>query len=387
MKKNLVVLFGGKSTEHDISILTACQIMSAVDKEKYNLIPVYIDNFGKWFTGSQLTDVKFYTNFNEKKLKRAVFLPDNNFLWVQSLGGYKKHLKIDCAIVACHGKNGEDGTVQGLLELSSVPYSSSGVLGSALGIDKIAMKQIFKSENISVCDFVTLSKHNYKKDAKEILKHLTLPVIVKPNTLGSSIGISIAKTEEELFEAIDLAFMFDNNILIEQLVQNLKEINISVMGDGEDCVCSVTEEPQNKGEFLSFANKYLSEVSSKKPQKQSGMQNLSRTMPANISKDKIAQIEKLAKQVFVLLRSKGVVRIDFLMDTNSEQIFVNEINTIPGSFAFYLWEKSGLSFDKLVDRLVEIAENSTNRQNKLTTSFVSSVLNGSCGAKSPKTNN
>ena len=214
-------------------------------------------------------------------------------------------------------------------------------------------------------------------------KKIKLPVIVKPNTLGSSIGISVAKTTEQLTEAIELAFVFDNNILIEELVQNLKEINISVMGDGQNCICSVTEQPQNKGEFLSFSNKYLDNTSSKTEQIQKGMQNLSRIIPANISTTQIEQVEVLAKKVFAILRAKGVVRIDFLMDTKTEEIFVNEINTIPGSFAFYLWEKSGISFDKLVDMLVEIAESSMREQNKLTTKFTSSVLKSS-GAKSPK---
>lgn len=374
--KNLVVIFGGKSTEHDISILTACQVMSAIDSKKYNINPIYIDNKGEWYGGDELKNVTFYKKFNTKKLKSVAILPCSDFLWQKGLGGYKKLCKIDCAIVSCHGKNGEDGTVQGLLELANIPYTSSGVLGSCVGLDKIAMKKLFSSENLPICPFIAVNKSQFKS-VEDLLLQIDLPVIVKPSRLGSSIGISVAKTIDELKEAVDLAFMFDENIIVEKLVENLKEINISVLGDGVNAVCSVTEEPQNRGEFLSFSSKYLSGAKNEN----NGMQNISRIMPANIDNQTIRNIENLAKKIFALLDCKGVVRIDFMQNTQTNELFVNEINTIPGSFAFYLWEKTGLSFEKLIDRLIEIAINSNQSQNKLTSSFSSCVLSNNGGVK------
>lgn len=391
MKKNIVVIFGGKSTEHDISILTACQVIKALNEQKYNIVPVYINNKGKWFCGDILKEVSFYQNFNKKKVKEVAILPHDNFLYKKSFKKFKKYLKIDCAIICCHGKNGEDGTVQGLLQLAGVPYTSSGVLGSSVGLDKMAMKQMFVANKIPVCEFVSISKKQFALGGLDaVLKQISLPVIVKPNTLGSSIGISVAKTDEELQTALDLAFLFDEYVVIEKLVQDLKEVNISVLGYGENCVCSVTEQPNNNDEFLTFKDKYMSGAKQNTGDKLSknqngtklnGMQNLSRLVPADISEKDTKKIEKLAQQVFALLKCKGVVRIDFMIDNQTGKIYVNEINTIPGSFAFYLWEKSGVKFDILLDKLIEIAQNEFLNQNLLTTTFNTSVLKSGANKK------
>ncbi len=386
-----MIIFGGKSTEHDISILTALQVMSAVNKEKYNLFPIYITNDGKWFFGDNLLDTKFYLNFDKKTLKEVSILPNSKYLFVKKFNKYKQFAKIDCAIISCHGKNGEDGTIQGLLELGGIPYSSSGVDGSAIGLDKSLMKQIFAYNKIPITKFIEVTKKEFETEKDIFLKILSkvdLPVVVKPNRLGSSIGISICKTQEELFEAMHLAFMFDEKVLVEKLVENLKEVNISVLGDSENAILSVTEEVQNKG-FLSFDKKYLSSSPSKikNDKKQNdienknlfgsknGMQNMDRIIPANLTKTEQKQIEELSKKIFKCLNSKGVVRIDFMIDTKSRKVYANEINTIPGSFAFYLWEKSGIKFPDLIDKLVDIAEKHQKKSDSLTTTFTSSVLN------------
>lgn len=384
MKKNLLVVFGGRSTEHDISVLSAIQLMSAVDKNKYNLYPVYIDNDGKWFYGDALLDTKFYKDFNKNKVTEVAILPSYNYLFKKSVFGFRKLAKIDVAIISCHGKNGEDGTVQGLLELAQIPYQSSGVLGSSIGLDKFFMKQIFLQNKIPIAKFLHLTKVEFEKidDENSIfynnVEKLGYPVIVKPNTLGSSIGVSLCKNKEELFDALTLAFEFDNLVLVEKCIQNLIEVNISVLGDSENFILSSTEEVLNKG-FLSFSKKYLSQKSTKTETKtagsKSGMQNMDRIIPARLTKTQARQIDNLAKKIFLCLNAKGVIRIDFMIDCDTQKVYANEINTIPGSFAFYLWQKNGINFTNLVDRLVQIAEYDFKQKSKLMSTFSSNVLN------------
>ena len=399
--KNLVVIFGGKSTEHDISILTAQQVLSAVDKTKYNVIPIYITHNGKWLSGEKLFEIDTYKDFCERGLFEVSILPNSQYLHIKRFHKFKAYKKIDCAIISCHGKNGEDGTIQGLLELAQIPYTSSGVLGSSLGLDKIAMKKIFAYNKIPITKFVVVTKKQFEKQDFEQIKKIELPAIVKPNSLGSSIGISVCKNYDELVDGLNLAFMFDDKAIVERLVENLKEVNISVLGDRENSIVSITEEVINKGEFLTFDKKYLtghakqkvekntknSEIIKEKQQKnanfqqksnigtKNGMQNLDRIMPANITKLQKEKIETLAKRIFNVTNSKGVVRIDFMINSKTGKIYANEINTIPGSFAFYLWERSGIKFDALLDKLVDIAINHKSEKDKLLSNFVSSVLN------------
>lgn len=451
MKKNILVIFGGKSTEHDISILTGCQVANALNKNYYNILPLYITKQGKWHCDNRLLDINFCAHFNPKFAREVTVLPSDNWLYKRTCLGYKKMAKIHCAIVCCHGKNGEDGSVQGLLELAGIPYTSSGILGSCVGLDKIAMKHMFKANKVPICKYFALQKSEFEQGGVDwVLKNIKLPVIVKPNTLGSSIGISVVSNHSQLEDALNTAFLFDDKVVIEALVQNLQEVNISVLGDGANCVCSTTEQPTNASEFLTFADKYLrssknapkvannfasngpgkstnehmsmrcgenkstqalqcseNEVTNKKMLQcgenknvdtnalqcgkcenidhnknvetgcklnQNGMQSASRIMPANITKQQDKKIRHLAQKVFALLDCKGVVRIDFLIDKTTQNVYVNEINTIPGSFAFYLWEQSGIRFDVLLDKLILIATNHHKKQSLYTTNFATSVL-------------
>lgn len=439
MKKNILIIFGSRSTEHDISILTALQVISAIDKTKYDATPVYISQKGKWFVGESLLDSSFYTNINYKKLKEVAILPSDNYLYIKKFNKYKSYKRVDCAIISCHGKNGEDGTIQGLLELSQIPYQSSGVDGSSIGLDKALMKQIFAYNKIPITKYIELTKQEFENDKsilKKVQSKVNLPVVVKPNRLGSSIGISVCKTESELLEALKLAFIFDNKVLVEECIENLKEVNISVLGNKNEAMFSITEEVKNKSGMLSFDEKYLSN-SGKKSQKiivkknehknknlcnnasflvkngkiienfdkncsnnelfytnrndeneatttqnadvgsKNGMQNMDRIIPANITKKQLNQIQKLSLKIFKCLNSKGVVRIDFMIDTKTQKVYANEINTIPGSFSFYLWEKSGMGFAGLVDKLIDIAEKEKQANEKITSTFVSSVLSSS----------
>ena len=373
--KNIVVIFGSRSTEHDISVLTAMQVISAMDKKKYNVVPIYISSTGKWFAGSALLDTKFYTKPNYKKLNEVVILPCNNYLYIKKFGKYRKHIKIDLAIISCHGKNGEDGTVQGLLELAQIPYTSGGVFACSAGLDKQKMKELFLANKIPVCEYQVISRADFESKSISFDK-INFPVIVKPNSLGSSIGISVCKNKDELLEALKLVFCFDDVALVEKYIKNLKEVNISVLGDNNNMTCSITEQPVSNG-VLSFEKKYFAENSKTANRgTKNGMQSMGRIIPADITKGQEKTINNLAKKIFAITRSKGVVRIDFMIDVDTQKVYANEINTIPGSFAFYLWEKSGISFAELIDRLIDIAENSKNEDDKLTTTFMSSVLSG-----------
>ena len=373
MKKNIAVIFGGESTEHDISILTAIQVMNALDKQKYNLLPIYISSDGNWFFGNKLTDIKFYKNFSQKKVQQVAILPCDNHMFVKKFGRYKKACKIDCAILSCHGKNGEDGTLQGLLELAHIPYTSGGVFASSVGLNKQKMKELFIANKIPICDYQVMTKTEFENNQIYVQK-IDFPVVVKPNSLGSSIGISVCKDAEQLTDALKLAFCFDNVVLIEKCIQNLKEVNISVLGTVENHICSETEQPVSKG-LLSFEKKYLAGRTKKMPSgTKNGMQNADRIIPADITKKQKKTIENLAIKIFKATNSKGVVRIDFLIDEISGKVYANEINTIPGSFAFYLWQKSSITFDKLIDKLIEIALMEHRHKQTLTNKFSSSVL-------------
>lgn len=375
--KNIVVIFGGKSTEHDISIISAFQVMQNLNRKKYNIIPVYISKNSKWFYGKKLFSLNSFKNFSTKGLSEVSILPNSNFLFKKSIAGYIKFKKIDVVIPVLHGMNGEDGTIQGLLELSNIPYSSCGVLSSSIGMDKVVMKKFFESIDIPICEYQTILKYELP-DFKESDLLIDFPIIIKPANLGSSIGISMCNNFNELLEGLKVAFSFDNKVVIEKAIVNLKEINISVVGYKNQIEVSVTEEPKSWHEFLNFEDKYISNAtknSSKSGATSSkGMATNKRIIPARISKKNIQLIENYSRRIFKKLDCKGVIRIDFMYDKLYKKLYCNEINTIPGSFAFYLWQENGVSFTHLLDKLVEIAIKSNEDKKFLCYDFESKVL-------------
>ncbi len=374
MKKNLAVTFGGRTVEHDISIITANQLMSNADKDKYNIIPIYIDRDGKWYTGEKLLDMTVFKRFdpNSKGVTR-VFL---SCAADATLYEYGKKLKpicrIDVVIPAMHGLHGEDGTIQGLFELSDIPYSSAGVTGSAVGMDKILMKAAFKGFGFPVLDSLFFERDAFFADSdavcEEIEKKLGFPVFIKPANLGSSIGINRADNCDALKYALEVAAKYDRRMIVEKAVTDIKEVNCSVMGTPTDAVTGVIEEPVTASRFLGFEEKYLSGGKSK------GMKSLGRKIPADISEEMAERVRKLSLDVFSALDLKGVVRIDYIIDKSTDSLYVNEVNTIPGSFAFYLWEPAGVSFTALVDRLVAIAEQQMREKKKSEFAYDSNVL-------------
>jgi len=353
--ENVVVIFGGKTCEHDISIISSVQMMSNI-KDK-NVIPIYIAKDTHWYTGKELLDIHFYKKRDLSKLKQVSILPNDNFLYSHKNGKLKRMTKIDFAFVVMHGLNGEDGTVQGLLELADIPYSSSGVLSCAVGMDKEIMKKVLKANNLPIVDYLAFNNIEYTQNVDDVLEQilngLEPSYIVKPANLGSSIGISCCKTREELTDALELAFSYDDKVVVEKKVENLLEVNISVMGDDKNIEVSQTEEPLSWKEFLTFDEKYLSK--SGKTGSKNSMSNMKRIIPAKLKEKEIAEIETLAKKTFKALNCFGLIRIDFLYDKDDKKIFINEINTIPGSNAFYLWDKT-YSYAQLIDKMEDIGK-------------------------------
>ena len=396
MKISVAVLFGGKSVEHEISVISAVQAMGYLNKEKYDLVPVYITKAGKMYTGEKLTQIE---NFKDTKalLKdcrqvvmtnldgRCVLLP------YPMKFGYKKHIKtIDVAMPIVHGTNVEDGALQGFLKTLDVPYTGCDVLSSAVGMDKHVMKLVFEAAGIPVLPCKCFLKSDYYADEAALVasveESFSYPVIVKPVNLGSSVGITKAKNREELVEALDLAFRFASKVLVERAITALREINCSVLGDIYEAEASECEEPLNATDILSYEDKYMS---GGKGSKGSGMASLARKIPADLTPEMREQIRTMAVRGFQALGGNGVSRIDFMIDTAENKVYLNEINTIPGSLSFYLWKPVGVEYPQLLDKMISLALKRQREEGEITYSFDSSVLEGcsfggSKGAKGSK---
>ncbi len=383
---NIAVFFGGKTAEHDVSIVTAQQLIQNMDREKYNPIPVYITRDGDWLTGPKLNSIEAFKVFDKNSTDICrVYIPANTKVKQlyrfnpEKKGLFKKenavYAKIDAAILAMHGLNGEDGTLQGLLELADIPYTSCGVLGSSAGMDKILMKAAYIGAGFPVLPYTYFGRDAWKNDRQAIIKQceekLEYPMFVKPSNLGSSIGISKAHNREELVAAIDLAAEYDRRILVEKGLDKPKEINCSGLGFGEDVKASVCEMPHNSDEFLTFSDKYLNGGKN-----QAGMEALSRRIPAPIPDEMTARIQKMTVDIFKLMDCKGVVRIDYICDNELKELYVNEINTIPGSFSFYLWEPMGIDYKSLIDKLIEYAQRALEEKKKNNFAFDSEIIAG-----------
>lgn len=363
MKTNVAVFFGGRSVEHEISVLSALQAINAMDPMKYEIVPIYITKQGKWLTGPALLDIKNYKDLKslEQKATEVYMRPvygDYNLYEAKQGGLFSKGPKIikeiHVALPILHGTNGEDGIFEGVLETIGIPFAGCNTLSSANGMDKITMKMILKEEGIPVVDYVWFTDKQWSADKNSILSKvedkLGFPVIVKPANLGSSVGISKAADREELVKAIDNAEKFSRRIIVEHMIEKLKEINCSVLGDADEHQSSVCEEPIKSGDFLSYEDKYMGGSKSAK-----GMQASDKRIPAQIPEETSDRIRKIAADTFRVLSCHGVSRVDVMIDEADGNIYVNEINTIPGSLSFYLWEASGIKFPELMDRLVQLA--------------------------------
>lgn len=385
---NTIVFFGGKSAEHDISIITGLQVLENIDKSLYNVIPIYINRNGTMLYGKDLNIIDTFKNFDEKKYKKVVFLPNDYNLYIKTTFGLKKIFDVDAAIICCHGLNGEDGTLQGLLELSNIPYTSSGVLASSVSMDKIIMKRLFESLCLPVAKWqylnvyeIEMNKLSLKAEIEDRVGKLNFPLIIKPANLGSSIGINVCNNLKEVINAVNIAKEYDSRILIEEAVKPLKEINCSCFGDGTNVIASVLEEPVSYKEFLTFDEKYIKKGKSSLKEKvviiddttEKKQKSIQRKIPADLNKEDTLKIQEFSKKIFREFCCKGVVRIDYLINEKTNEIYVNEINSIPGSMAFYLWEDM-YTFSELIDKMVFVALKEFKEKNRKKYCYNSEVL-------------
>ncbi|WP_257350871.1 D-alanine--D-alanine ligase family protein [Pseudalkalibacillus decolorationis] len=366
MKIKVGVFFGGVSVEHEVSVISALQAINAMDRDQYEPIPIYISKNKNWYTGEALFEIDNYKNMNEllKQCQRVIITTDENgrpVIQKHTTGMFGKKLisEIDVAFPVIHGTYGEDGVLQGFLELHGIPYVGCDVFSSAVGMDKVMMKQILRDSGVPILDYVWFYSSGWLNRQDELVakveQELRYPVIVKPANLGSSVGISKATDRAELEEAVELAMGFATKLVVEKMVVNLKEVNCSVVGDYEEAESSVCEEVLSSTDILTYQDKYQSGGGSKDGGGSKGMESTNRKIPAELSDDVTAQVQGLAKDTFQILGCAGVSRIDFLIDNTTDSVYVNEINTIPGSLSFYLWEPTGKSFTQLTTDLVQIA--------------------------------
>lgn len=384
MKIKVAVLFGGKSVEHEVSIISALQAISNMDTNKYQIIPIYITKSNDFYYGQDLGDIKQYKDLKKllNKSTQITFVNKNNKHYIAktkgSLFGNTLIEDFDVAFPITHGTNVEDGALQGYLTTLSIPFVGCNVLSSAIGMDKYVMKVLLKHAGFPVLDCLRFISQDYQEPAKmikQIEKTFKYPLIVKPVNLGSSVGISKAKNKEELENSLDLAFKFANTVLVEPAVVNLREINCSVLGDRDEAKASVCEEPVMSKEILSYSDKYMNDGKGAS-KKSSGMASLKRKIPADIDKKTEEKIKDIAIRAFQYLDCAGVGRIDFLMDSKTGEIWFNEINTIPGSLSFYLWEPAGLKYKDMLDKLIKLAIKRDRNEEAIMYSFDTNILAG-----------
>lgn len=397
MKIRVGVLYGGKTTEHEVSIITAVQAMGFLDTEKYEVIPMYLTKENEMYTGEPLKEMDVYKEpeLLKRYCKNVVCYNKNGVLLLQNKNGiFKRTIKeVDIVIPAVHGYNMEDGNIQGMLEVFGIPYTGSDIYGCTVGQDKVFQKQILEAENVPVTKYTWFYDNEYFEDEKQILsnvKKLGYPVIVKPARQGSSIGIKIAKDEESLKEAIEDAIKYDDKILVEEVIDNMMELNCSVLGSNSYMDTSAIEQVMGKDEFLSFNDKYIGSGSKKGAKKMGaskGMVSTDRIIPADIPEKLVSEIKETSKKAFRALSASGVVRIDYLYDKKSKKYYVNELNTIPGCLSFYLWMPVKKDYPELLDDMINIAVKRYKKKLKKTTIFESNILstfNGSKGSKGLK---
>lgn len=375
-------MFGGRSVEHEVSIISGIQAIMNMDTEKYEIIPVYLTKNNDMYTGKDIGNIDSYRNIKGllEHSQRVVLLREEDGV---SLVDYplkkfgKNHQeKIDMVFPIVHGTNVEDGALQGFLKTVGVPFVGCDVTASAVGMDKYVTKAILKDQNIPVLDCLCFTTGDYAEMdemTEKIEKRIGYPVIIKPVNLGSSVGITVAKDREELERAIDDAFSYSRKILVEHAITRLREINCAVLGDENEAIASECEEPMHSEDILSYEDKYLSNGSKSGASK--GMASVSRKIPADLTEEQREEIRDIAVRAFKKLGCHGVARIDFMIDEENGKLYFNEINTIPGSLAFYLWEPVGIKYPELLDRMIQLSLKRVREESGIAYSFDSNILN------------
>ena len=392
MKTRVAMMFGGKSVEHEVSVITGIQAILSMNTDRYEVIPVYLTKNNDMYIGEDIGKIEAYKDIPGllKRSQRVIMVREGERVLLkpfpQKVFGGKKPVEIDIAFPCVHGTNVEDGAFQGYLKTVGIPFVGCDVTASAVGMDKFIMKQILKEYDIPLLDGALYLLSDYAKMEElldKIEKRFGYPVIVKPVNLGSSVGISVAKDREELTKSLDDAFRYATKVLVEHAITNLREINCAVLGDENEAEASEIEEPMHTKEILSYEDKY---VSNTKGSGQKGMASVARKIPADVPAEKREEIRNLAVKAFQALGCNGVARIDFMIDEDNGALYFNEINTIPGSLAFYLWEPIGVPYKELLDRMIKLAQKRSRTEQAITFTFDTNILNtasfgGSKGVK------
>lgn len=395
------VFFGGPSVEHEVSVISAMQAIQSLSVVKYEVIPVYVDKSGAFFTGEHLKNLESFRDLSKAKEAALQVILQKTGNEVQLVLAKQKRFSssvvavLDVALPVFHGTGGEDGVMQAHFERLGLPYAGPNVTSSAIGMDKWTSKALFRMHGIPCLPGIKLIRSAYYADpeaaAQQIQQEIGFPVIIKPYNLGSSVGIHKCRDRASLLDGLEDAFLYSNAVIAERAVPHLREINCAVLGDDDSARASVCEEPLNATDILTYADKYQSGGKTKTGSKASsggskGMQSLSRVIPAPISPELTAKVQQIAVNAFHAIGACGCSRIDFLLDGETQELFVNEINTIPGSLAFYLWEASGLDFAGLLDEMISLALKRRREQQHLHTSFETNLLQNARigGAKTGK---
>lgn len=385
------VIFGGESVEHEVSIITAVQAMNYIDKRKYEVVPIYIDKKRNWYTGELLKDMSTYKDIdNIKNYAKEITLTrkDDEFILQKKRGLFKGTLNtIDVAFPIVHGKGVEDGSLSGYLETIGIPYVGPSMLGASVGQDKVVQKQVMAASNVPVVDYTWFYDQEYLENEDDILsqiKKLGYPVIVKPARLGSSVGITVAKNEKEVKNAIEEAIKYDEKIVVEAMVKDLLELDCAVLGYNNQVECSLIGEMMTKNDFLTFEDKYIGNGGKKGAKSNNKINTSGFRIPANIDKEIEDKIYDAAKKAYRCLNLSGVTRFDFLVNKETKEVFVNEPNTIPGCLAFFFFTPKGKKYPKLLDELITGAIKEYKNSKKKVTSFESNVLSTYDGSKGAK---
>ena len=393
MRIKLGVIFGGETVEHEVSVISAVQAMENINEDKYEIVPIYITKDRVWYTGNMLRDITIYRDMDllKRYAKEVVlFKKDGEFVLQSVKGMFKKVVNtLDVVLPIVHGQNVEDGSLAGYFDTLGIPYAGPGILGAAMGQDKVVMKEVMKANDLPVVPYTWFYDVEYNSKKDEILakiKKLGYPVIVKPARLGSSVGIKVVKDANEIEEAINDAIDYDSKIVVEKVIDNLVEVNCSVLGNYEFVEASVLEEVTSSKDFLTYQEKYMGGGKGKLGSKTSskGMASAKRKIPAPIGDKLTEEVQNLAKETFRVLNLSGVCRIDFLIDNKSKKVYMNEPNTIPGSLSFYLWTETNKSYTELLDEIVTLAIRNYKNRVKKTHSFDTNILSNYNGVKGMK---
>lgn len=388
MKTKVAMMFGGKTVEHEVSVISGIQAIMAMDTDKYEVIPVYLTKDNDMYTGSDIGDISAYRDIPAllKRSQRVILVNEGGRAqlvpYPPKMFG-PRPVQIDIAFPVVHGTNVEDGALQGFLKTTGVPFVGPDVTSSAISMDKYITKAVLKEAGVPVLDAEVYTLADYAEmdslidDAERVVGY---PLIVKPVNLGSSVGIGVAKNREELIQALDDAFMYATRVLVEHAISDLREINCSVLGDENEAEASECEEPLTSGEILSYEDKYVNGGGKKggaksgSGSKGAGMANLSRKIPAELAPEKREEIREMAVKAFRALGCNGVSRIDFMIDEATGKLYFNEINPIPGSLSFYLWEPVGVPYKELLDRMIQLALKRMRTEESLTFTFDTNIL-------------